>query len=66
MLVKNHDVVAVSETWCGDSHDWNVAINGYKLFRRDKLGSREGVDYEELSLKNSHEQVTNLLVRVED
>ena len=54
-------------------HDWNVALDGYRLFRRDRQGRRgEGValyikktlQSEELSLKNSHEQVESLWVRI--
>ena len=38
MLLENRDTVAVTETWWGDYHDCNmaVAIDGYKLFRRDR------------------------------
>ena len=28
VLLENHDVVAVTETWRDDSHGWNVAIDG--------------------------------------
>jgi len=50
-----------------------VAIDGYRLFRRDRRGRRgRGValyikkltEYEELSLKNSHEQVKSFWVRI--
>ena len=36
VLLENHDIVAVTETWWDDSHDWSVAIDSYKLFRRDR------------------------------
>ena len=36
MLVGNYDVVAITETWWDDSHDWSLAVDGYKLFRRDR------------------------------
>jgi len=35
VVLENCDVLAVTETWWDDSHDWNVAVDGYKLFRRD-------------------------------
>ena len=35
-LLINHDVVTIIETWWHDSYDWSVAVNGYKLFRRDR------------------------------
>ena len=37
VLLQNHNVVAITETWWNDSSDWSVASNGYKLFRRDRL-----------------------------
>ena len=32
----NCDLAATTETWWDRSHDWNVVIDGYKLFRRDR------------------------------
>ncbi|KAK4807081.1 hypothetical protein QYF61_018422 [Mycteria americana] len=69
MLLESYDLVAITETWWDESHDWSAAINGYRLFRRDRQGRRGGgvalyikkwIDCEELSLKNSHEQVESL------
>ncbi|OWK54263.1 hypothetical protein RLOC_00003146 [Lonchura striata] len=39
---QNHDVVAITETWWDDSHSWRTALDGYKLFRRDRKGRRVG------------------------
>ncbi|RMB97132.1 hypothetical protein DUI87_26416 [Hirundo rustica rustica] len=36
------DVVAITETWWDESHSWSTALNGYKLFRRDRQGRRGG------------------------
>ncbi|GAB0199184.1 mitochondrial enolase superfamily member 1 [Grus japonensis] len=36
------DLVAITETWWDDSHDWSAAMDGYKLFRRDRHGRRGG------------------------
>ncbi|RMB93635.1 hypothetical protein DUI87_29862 [Hirundo rustica rustica] len=36
------DVVGIMETWWEDSHGWSTALNGYKLFRRDRKGRRSG------------------------
>jgi len=50
-------------------------MDGYRLFRRDRWGKRIGgiavcikksIQFEELSLKNSHERMENLWVRVRD
>ncbi|XP_009325945.1 PREDICTED: calcium-activated potassium channel subunit beta-4 [Pygoscelis adeliae] len=47
VLLESYDLVAITETWWNKSHDWSVAIDGYKLFRRDSwgLGEEQGVDY---------------------
>ncbi|RMC04484.1 hypothetical protein DUI87_18929 [Hirundo rustica rustica] len=34
------DAVAITERWWGDSHSWSTALDGYKLFRRDRKGRR--------------------------
>jgi len=52
-----------------------VAIDGYRLFRRDRQGKRGGglalyikksIQCEELFMKNSHMQVESLWVRIRD
>ncbi|GAB0208942.1 mitochondrial enolase superfamily member 1 [Grus japonensis] len=71
MLLESYDLVAITETWWDESHDWSAAIDGYRLFRRDRRGRRgrgvalfvkKWIDGEEVSLKNSHEQVESLWV----
>jgi len=75
VLLESYDPIALTETWWDESHDWIVAIEGYRLFRRDKRGQRGGgvtiyihksIQCEELPLKNSHEQVKSLWVRIKD
>jgi len=39
---ENYDVVAITETWWDDLHNWSAAMDGYKLFRRDRQGRRGG------------------------
>jgi len=29
---QGHDFIAITETWWDSSHDWNVVIDGYRLF----------------------------------
>ncbi|PKU45285.1 hypothetical protein llap_4421 [Limosa lapponica baueri] len=77
MLLESYDLVAITETWWDKSHDWSAAINGYKLFRRDRRGRRGGgivlyikkwLECEKLSLKNSRlkayggDAILNLMV----
>ena len=75
VLEGNYDVAAITETWWDDSHDWSVAVDGYKLFRRDRRGRRGGgvalyvrkwIDCEELCLRNSHDQVESLWLKIKD
>ncbi|PKU28413.1 mitochondrial fission process protein 1 [Limosa lapponica baueri] len=75
VLLQSYDIVAISETWWDESYDWSVAIEGYKLFRRDRQGRRgrsvalyvkEWIESEEMSLKNSQEEVESLWVGIRD
>ena len=38
----SYGLVATTETWWDDSHDWSAAMDGYKLSRRDRRGKRGG------------------------
>ncbi|KAK4808554.1 hypothetical protein QYF61_009857 [Mycteria americana] len=71
LLLESFDLVAITETLWDESCDWHVAINGYRLFRRDRRGRSGGgvvlytkkwIESKELSLKNSHEQAESLWV----
>ena len=42
MQQANYDLVAITETWWDHSHDWSAAMDGYKLFRKDRRGRRGG------------------------
>ncbi|KAK4827657.1 hypothetical protein QYF61_020429 [Mycteria americana] len=39
---ENYGIVAIMKTWWDDSHNWSAAVDGYKLFRRDRQGRRGG------------------------
>ena len=39
---QGHDLIASTETWWGSSHDWNVVMDGYRLFRKDRPARRGG------------------------
>jgi len=68
--LENWDLIAITETWWDDSHNWNVVTKGYTLFRRDRQGMRvvlyvkRWIDCEEVPLRNSHEQVESLWVTI--
>jgi len=36
VLLESYDLTVIIETWWDKCHDWRVASNGYRLFRRDK------------------------------
>ena len=38
----SYDLVATPETWWDHCHDWSAAMDGYKLFRKDRQGRRCG------------------------
>ncbi|KAK4832250.1 hypothetical protein QYF61_021602 [Mycteria americana] len=40
------DIVAVTETWWDDSCNWSAAMDGYKLFRRQRQGRPPNQDEE--------------------
>ena len=75
MCLENYDLVAITETWWDESHDWHTVIEGYSLFRMDRQGRRGGrvalyvrkwIGCEELCLRNSHDQVESLWVKIRD
>ena len=35
-----YDLVAITETWWDQSHDWSSEMSGYRLFRRDRHHGR--------------------------
>lgn len=39
---QNYETVTIMEMWWDESHSWNAALGGYKLFRRDRQGRRDG------------------------
>uniref|UniRef100_A0A8B9ZSS9 Reverse transcriptase domain-containing protein n=1 Tax=Anas zonorhyncha TaxID=75864 RepID=A0A8B9ZSS9_9AVES len=66
-----YDLVAITETWWDQSHDWSAAMPGYRLFRRDRqhrrgggvaLYIRESFDVVELEARN--DKIESLWVRI--
>ncbi|CAM5165610.1 unnamed protein product, partial [Eretmochelys imbricata] len=39
---RNYDVIGITETWWDNSHDWSTVMDGYKLFRKDRQGRKDG------------------------
>ena len=35
-----YDLVAITETWWDNSHDWHAVIDGYRLFRKEANNER--------------------------
>lgn len=42
LLWESCGLVAITGTWWDESYDWSVAIDGYKLLRRDGRGGKCG------------------------
>ena len=75
MHLESCDLVAITETWWNNSHNWDTTTEGYQLFKKNRQGRKvrgvapyvkERIDYEELLLRNSQEQVESLWVRIRD
>ena len=37
-----YDIIAITETWWEDTHNWSAVTDGYQLFRRARQGRRGG------------------------
>ncbi|KAK4822039.1 hypothetical protein QYF61_006952 [Mycteria americana] len=68
---ENYDTVAIMETWWDDSHNWSVAMDGYKLFRRGRRDRRGGEvalyvreSLDSLELDDGDDRVECLWVRI--
>ncbi|KAM9591177.1 uncharacterized protein ACIBXB_006074 isoform 2-T3 [Morphnus guianensis] len=40
--LQGYDLIGIMETWWDGSYDWSVGMEGYRLFRKDRQGRREG------------------------
>ncbi|KAK4816349.1 hypothetical protein QYF61_015663 [Mycteria americana] len=36
--LQGYDLVGIMEAWWDGSHDWSIAMEGYRLFRKDRKG----------------------------
>ncbi|RMC09822.1 hypothetical protein DUI87_13609 [Hirundo rustica rustica] len=68
---QRYDVVAITETWWDDSHSWSTALDGYRLFRRDRKGKRGGgvalyikKAFDTISIETNEDGVECLWVRI--
>ncbi|TRZ10882.1 hypothetical protein HGM15179_016231 [Zosterops borbonicus] len=68
---QSYDVVAITETWWNDSCSWSTALNGYRLFRRDRKGRRGGgvalyikKAFDATDLETNEDGVESLWVRI--
>jgi len=68
-----YDLVAITEAWWDNSHDWHAVMNGYRLFRKDRptrrgggvaLYVREQLECIELYLGADEEGVESLWFRI--
>ena len=68
-----YDLVAITEMWCDNSHDWHDVMDGYRIFRKDRPTRRGGgvalyvkkqLEGIELCLGAEEEGVESLWVRI--
>ena len=66
-------LIGIMETWWNRSHDWSAAVEGYRLFRKDRLGRqgegvalcvREQLECTGLCLGTGWEPVESLWVKI--
>lgn len=43
LQLENYDLIAIMETWWDKSHNWNIGMEGYKIYRRNRQGRNGGV-----------------------
>eukprot|EP00061_Rhincodon_typus_P000009 g10035.t1 len=36
IITNEYDLVAITETWLQDGHDWELSIQGYQTIRKDR------------------------------
>ena len=67
---ESYDIVAIMETWWNNSHSWSEVMEGYWLFKRDRLGREGGgvalyvkKDYECVEINNVDDRVESIWIR---
>lgn len=40
--LQGYSPAGITEIWWDGSHDWRVAMEGYELFRKDRMGRQGG------------------------
>ena len=75
MQLQGYSPLGIMETWWDGSQNWSVAMEGYRLFRKDRLGRRGGgvalyvreqLKCTELCLGNDDEPTESSWVRTEE
>lgn len=36
MQLQSYDLMAITETWWDNSHDWNGVMDGFELFKKNR------------------------------
>uniref|UniRef100_A0A8D0BMQ2 NADH dehydrogenase [ubiquinone] 1 alpha subcomplex subunit 12 n=1 Tax=Salvator merianae TaxID=96440 RepID=A0A8D0BMQ2_SALMN len=39
---NKYDIIGITETWWDNTHDWNTELEGYNLFKKNRLNKRGG------------------------
>jgi len=71
--LQGYDIFSIMETWWDNSYDWNIEVGGYRLFRKDRQGTRGGgvplydkeqLECMELLLRMDEEPTESLWVKI--
>ena len=68
--LENYDLIDIAGMWWDELYHWNIMLEIYKLFRRDRRGGgvvlyvKKWIDGKELPLRNRHNQVKRLWVKL--
>jgi len=71
--LRGYEIIGIMEMWWHSSYDWNIGMGGYRLFRKDKQGTRGGgvplyvkeqLEHMELLLGMDEEPTESLWVKI--
>ena len=71
--LQSYDLIGIMETWWDSSPDWSAPVEGYMLFRKDRVGRRGGgvelytkerLECMELYLRTGDKAIESLRVRI--
>ncbi|PKU39216.1 hypothetical protein llap_10481 [Limosa lapponica baueri] len=71
--LQSYDLIGITEMWCDGFYDWSVGMEGYRIFRKDRMGRQGGgaalyvndqLECGELHLGTDEDPTENLWFRI--